>query len=238
MTNDGLLRPGSFALDEAAALLLDEEADSSSTSSHNEATRMRRLQSLPTMIEILTIEVLLDPTEPDSARIDAALNNGTAVNEMLADLNNGVYGAGVSWNASYTSRLHLTASLPAGSSVNDVEMRGAIQSAVAASLSIDVGAVRLRDFTTTTVPPAITMNPSDPNNPLNPGGGGGTSSSRRRHRRHYHTIRRRLALAKRRATGTRAARIVARRVARPCPRGRSCSSSVSSSSASLARLAF
>ena len=39
-------------------------------------------------------------------RIDAALNNGTAVNEMLADFNNGVYGAGVSWNASYTSRLH------------------------------------------------------------------------------------------------------------------------------------
>jgi hypothetical protein len=128
----------------------------------------RRRALSPTQIELLTIEVVIDPTEPDAARIDAALNNGTAVNSMLSGLD-GVVGAGVTWNTSYTSRLTLEASLGPNAPSSLDEMRSAVTSAVAASLEFDVGAVRLRHFSRSYVPPTIVMSYANPNNPLNPG---------------------------------------------------------------------
>ena len=133
------------------------------------AVSARRLQQagFPSQIEVLGIEVLLDPTEPDSARIDAALNNGTAIDSMLAQLD-GVFGAGVSWNASYTSRLTLTASLEGEADQDTIlQMQTAVASAVASSLAVDVALVQLREFSASTVPPTYT----NPATVINPGGG-------------------------------------------------------------------
>jgi len=118
----------------------------------------------PDQVQMVTIDVALDPTSIDAATLGAALNNNSAISDMLTALT-GVSAAGVQWDATYTMHLSLSASLPASSVVSSAAMQAAIASAVGSSLSRDVGALSLTNFSTDMLPPLIGLFPTNPTNP-------------------------------------------------------------------------
>jgi hypothetical protein len=130
----------------------------------------RTLQNTPSEIQEVTIEVILDPTEDQDATMQAQLSNGSAIDAMLSTLG-GVYGAAVQWNASYSSRLSITASIERdnGVTISATAMQTAIASAVSSSLVIDATQVvpAFSSFGVAEVAgSSVVLNPTNPTNPI------------------------------------------------------------------------